>query len=108
MKIHVFVGSCLVQGYGGGDEVKMLQRQLRGTSARIGVGANRVATAVRFLEQYGFKSSRATFGDRLFSEDGSESRNDQIGVAILDDGMQVNTCFFLESCIVAQLSCKEQ
>lgn len=85
-----FNGSCVVQGYGGGDEAKMLQRQLQGTSARIGVGANRVATAARFLEQYGFKSSRATSGE-LFSEDGCEiqSRNDQIGIAILDDGMQV-------------------
>lgn len=91
LKTYKFLGSCLVQGYGGGDEARMLQRQLQGTSTRIGVGANRVATAVNFLEQYGFKSSHATFGE-LLSEDGTEiqSRNDEIGVAILDDGMQVN------------------
>ncbi|XP_057795288.1 probable tetraacyldisaccharide 4'-kinase, mitochondrial [Salvia miltiorrhiza] len=78
----------LTRGYGGADEAKMLQRQLQGTSAKIGVGANRVATALRFLEQFGF-TSHAIF-EELFCENKIEFKpsNDQIGVAILDDGMQ--------------------
>ena len=68
----------------------MLKRQLQGTCAKIGVGANRVATAVRFLDQYGFTSSRAGF-EQLFCGNKIEvqSSNNKIGVAILDDGMQV-------------------
>ncbi|KAI3466261.1 hypothetical protein Pfo_022924 [Paulownia fortunei] len=73
----------LTRGYGGADEAKMLHRQLQGTSAKIGVGVNRVATAARFVERYG------TSG-KLFSEEKTEilTNSDQIGAAILDDGMQ--------------------
>lgn len=79
----------LFQGYGGADEARMLQRQLQGTSAKIGIGANRAAIAARFLEQYGF-ISHASF-QKLFSEGKPEilSNTDQIGAVILDDGMQV-------------------
>ncbi|XP_042058043.1 probable tetraacyldisaccharide 4'-kinase, mitochondrial [Salvia splendens] len=79
----------LTRGYCGADEAKMLKRQLQGTCAKIGVGANRVATAVRFLDQYGFTSSRASF-ELLFSGNKIEVQpsNNKIGVAILDDGMQ--------------------
>ncbi|XP_047946686.1 probable tetraacyldisaccharide 4'-kinase, mitochondrial isoform X2 [Salvia hispanica] len=79
----------LTRGYCGADEAKMLKRQLQGTCAKIGVGANRVATAVRFLDQYGFTSSRAGF-EQLFCGNKIEvqSSNNKIGVAILDDGMQ--------------------
>lgn len=92
------------QGYGGADEAKMLQRQLQGTSTKIGVGANRVATAVRFIDQYGFTSSHATF-EKLFPEEKTEflSSNDPIGVAILDDGMQVIFTSSWEFVVVAQL-----
>ncbi|GFP98155.1 probable tetraacyldisaccharide 4'-kinase mitochondrial [Phtheirospermum japonicum] len=79
----------LTRGYGGADEVKMLQRQLKGTSAKIGVGANRVATATTFIVRYGYISFHDTY-DKPFAEDKTEiqSNYDQIGVAILDDGMQ--------------------
>ncbi|KAL8505543.1 hypothetical protein ACS0TY_016693 [Phlomoides rotata] len=79
----------LSRGYGGADEARMLQRQLQGTSVKIGVGANRVATAARFIEQYGFSSSYASF-QKPFPEGKTEilSNTDQIGAAILDDGMQ--------------------
>lgn len=68
----------------------MLQRQLQWTSAKIGVGANRVATATKFLERYGYTKSDGTF-EKLFSKETKEilSNTDQIGAAILDDGMQV-------------------
>lgn len=93
------LNNALFQGYGGADEAKMLQRQLQGTSAKIGVGANRVATAVRFLGQYGYISSHATF-EKVFSEDKTEilSNTGQIGAAILDDGMQVILMLFSEAC----------
>ncbi|KAL1562956.1 tetraacyldisaccharide 4'-kinase [Salvia divinorum] len=79
----------LTRGYCGADEAKMLKRQLQGTCAKIGVGANRVATALRFLDQYGFTSSHASF-EQLFCENKTEvqSSNNKIGIAILDDGMQ--------------------
>uniref|UniRef100_A0A0D9WUI6 tetraacyldisaccharide 4'-kinase n=1 Tax=Leersia perrieri TaxID=77586 RepID=A0A0D9WUI6_9ORYZ len=54
----------LTRGYSGGDESRMLRRRLSDTSAIIGVGANRAAVAASILHKY------------------------QIGVAILDDGMQ--------------------
>ncbi|KAL3636763.1 hypothetical protein CASFOL_019062 [Castilleja foliolosa] len=79
----------LTRGYGGADEAKMLHRQLKGTSVKIGVGANRVATATTFIEQYGYMCLNGTY-DKLLAEDKMEiqSNYDQIGVAILDDGMQ--------------------
>ncbi|XP_010466239.1 PREDICTED: probable tetraacyldisaccharide 4'-kinase, mitochondrial [Camelina sativa] len=41
----------LTRGYGGGDEAKMLKRHLRGVPAKIGIGANRAATAAWFFEK---------------------------------------------------------
>ncbi|KAL0406937.1 UNVERIFIED_CONTAM: putative tetraacyldisaccharide 4'-kinase, mitochondrial [Sesamum latifolium] len=79
----------LTRGYAGADEAKMLQRQLRGTSGKIGVAANRVAIAARFLEQYGYVTSPGAPQKQL-SEEKTEIlfKPDMIGVAILDDGMQ--------------------
>ncbi|GER43907.1 tetraacyldisaccharide 4-kinase family protein [Striga asiatica] len=76
-------------GYGGADEARMLQRQLKGTSSKIGVGVNRVAIATKFLEQYGYMNFRGTY-EKLFSGEKMEiqSNFDRVGVAILDDGMQ--------------------
>ena len=39
----------LSRGYAGGDEAKMLHRRLVGRSAKIGMGANRAATAAHFF-----------------------------------------------------------
>ncbi|XP_009763525.1 probable tetraacyldisaccharide 4'-kinase, mitochondrial [Nicotiana sylvestris] len=83
----------LTRGYGGADEAKMLQRHLYGISVKIGVGANRAVTAASFLKRYGHISPRKHGNsdlDRLFSDNkkGNSSYCDQIGVAILDDGMQ--------------------
>ncbi|KAA8526990.1 hypothetical protein F0562_008781 [Nyssa sinensis] len=81
----------LTRGYGGGDEAKMLQRHLFGTSAKIGVGANRAATAACFLERYGYiDPHHGTCFERLGSDPkmGTHLNSDKIGVAILDDGMQ--------------------
>ncbi|KAF2314207.1 hypothetical protein GH714_024075 [Hevea brasiliensis] len=44
----------LTRGYAGGDEARMLTRHLLGTPAKIGMGANRAATAACFLKQYGY------------------------------------------------------
>ncbi|KAM7498896.1 hypothetical protein LguiA_023310 [Lonicera macranthoides] len=81
----------LTRGYGGADEAKMLQRHLEGTSAKIGVGANRAATATCFIGKYGCVNPHSIkFFDRLCSHQDAESHLDseKIGVAILDDGMQ--------------------
>ncbi|WOG99063.1 hypothetical protein DCAR_0418410 [Daucus carota subsp. sativus] len=70
----------LTRGYGCADEAKMLQRHFNGTSARIGVGANRAAVAAPFLKRH----------KRLCSEQigGSFLDSSTIQVVILDDGMQ--------------------
>ncbi|MCH96838.1 putative tetraacyldisaccharide 4'-kinase mitochondrial-like, partial [Trifolium medium] len=41
-------------GYGGGDEVNMLQRHLLGTPTKIGVGPNRAAVASHLINKYGY------------------------------------------------------
>ncbi|KAK8961276.1 hypothetical protein KSP40_PGU014833 [Platanthera guangdongensis] len=81
----------LSRGYAGGDEAKMLERHLLHTSVKIGVGANRNATAAAMFERYGFMdlSSRLYSGSlsspcKLWSR----RRTQKIGVVILDDGMQ--------------------
>ncbi|XAR67424.1 Tetraacyldisaccharide 4'-kinase [Bertholletia excelsa] len=80
----------LTRGYGGGDEAKMLQRHLSGTSAKIGIGANRVASAACFLEKYGYKDPHLglCFNRPCELKAGSHSQSDKIGAAVLDDGMQ--------------------
>lgn len=93
-KARILRKCFLLQGYGGADEAKMLQRHLYGISVKIGVGANRAVTAASFLKRYGHISPRKHGNsdlDRLFSDNkkGNSSYCDQIGVAILDDGMQV-------------------
>lgn len=77
----------LTRGYGCADEAKMLQRHFHGTSARIGVGANRAAIAVSFLKQYAYTDFRS---ERFCCEQigASVLNSSTIGVAILDDGMQ--------------------
>ncbi|KAK0602457.1 hypothetical protein LWI29_033578 [Acer saccharum] len=81
----------LTRGYAGGDEVRMLQRHLLGRPVKIGVGANRAATAASFFEKFGYTDPRC----RKFSEStcigrnlGSHMKSDEIGVIVLDDGMQ--------------------
>ncbi|KAK4852677.1 hypothetical protein QYF36_026086 [Acer negundo] len=81
----------LTRGYAGGDEVRMLRRHLIGRPVKIGVGANRAATAASFFEKYGYIDPRC----RKFSEStcigrklGSHMKSDEIGVIVLDDGMQ--------------------
>lgn len=81
----------LTRGYGGADEAKMLRRHLQGTYAKIGIGANRAATASSFLEKYGCLNFHDIFcSKRIFSQEKEKnlSNSDQIGAAILDDGMQ--------------------
>ncbi|GAB2230520.1 hypothetical protein Droror1_Dr00014790 [Drosera rotundifolia] len=82
----------LSRGYAGGDEVKMLWRHLRGTSAKIGVGADRVMTAHRSLDRYGHLDPCCSFwADNLLTNEKVDNHSDdgRIGVAILDDGMQI-------------------
>ncbi|CAL9108353.1 unnamed protein product [Musa acuminata var. zebrina] len=81
----------LTRGYASGDEAKMLERHLSGTSARIGVGANRTAVAASIFERHGYMKFENTLYSKKLSnphEFGSASENGKVGVAILDDGMQ--------------------
>lgn len=80
----------MLQGYAGGDESRMLQRRLSDTSAKIGVGANRAAVASFMLQKYGYIHHHSA---DTFCNNNLESG--QIGVAILDDGMQVRCLSFL-------------
>ncbi|CAI9088355.1 OLC1v1022663C1 [Oldenlandia corymbosa var. corymbosa] len=86
----------LTRGYGSGDEAKMLQRHFHGTSAKVGVGANRAATAAKYdcVNICCSTSFKGAFQ--------SNSRvSDKIGLAILDDGMQhVCLCRDLEIVMV--------
>ncbi|KAI3804756.1 hypothetical protein L1987_26549 [Smallanthus sonchifolius] len=77
----------LTRGYGGADEAKMLQRHFNGTFVKIGVGANRVATAASFLHRHGFvyPLDIALFEQKVPK---TQVESDKIGIAILDDGMQ--------------------
>ncbi|PON51476.1 Tetraacyldisaccharide 4'-kinase [Parasponia andersonii] len=67
----------------------MLQRHLLGRPVKIGVGANRAATATSFIEKYGYIDPSQVSG-RLWVESKGPSQfgSEKIGVAILDDGMQ--------------------
>lgn len=49
------------KGYGGAYEARMLQRHLEGTSAKIGIGANRAVTASSFIRKYGTLISSREF-----------------------------------------------
>lgn len=78
----------------------MLQRHLLEKSVRIGVGANRAATAVSFIEKYGCFDPRTTVCCKSGSPDRSfisHSQTEGIGAIIMDDGMQVGKCFSLIS-----------
>ncbi|RWW12904.1 hypothetical protein GW17_00023412 [Ensete ventricosum] len=71
----------------------MLERHLSGTSARIGVGANRTAVAASIFERHGYmKFEHTLYSEKLSNPHkfGSASENGKVGVAILDDGMQVS------------------
>ncbi|XP_044480914.1 probable tetraacyldisaccharide 4'-kinase, mitochondrial [Mangifera indica] len=81
----------LTRGYAGGDEARMLQRHLLGRPVKIGVGANRAATAASFFEKYGYVDPRGCrFSQRINIEEkvGDHLKSEQIAVVILDDGMQ--------------------
>ncbi|KAL5735905.1 hypothetical protein ACOSQ2_030693 [Xanthoceras sorbifolium] len=81
----------LTRGYAGGDEARMLQRHLLGRPVKIGVGANRAATAASFFEKYGYIDPHCRkFSERtcIDQEEGSHLKSEKIGVIILDDGMQ--------------------
>ncbi|KAF8391536.1 hypothetical protein HHK36_023841 [Tetracentron sinense] len=81
----------LTRGYAGEDEAKMLQRHLHGVSAKIGIGANRAATAACFFERYGFMDPRSSVClEKLCHDQRVEtgSNLDKISAVIMDDGMQ--------------------
>ncbi|KAL9444503.1 hypothetical protein AB3S75_017652 [Citrus x aurantiifolia] len=81
----------LTRGYAGGDEVRMLERHLLERPAKIGVGANRAATAASFIEKYGYVDPRDCASSQkncINPKVGSHLKSGKIGAVILDDGMQ--------------------
>ena len=80
------------QGYGGGDEVNMLQRHLHGTPTKVGVGANRAAVAFEFIQKYGYVDTRQSLWyDKLCLDWKVPGclEPEKVGVVVLDDAMQV-------------------
>lgn len=70
----------------------MLKRHLAGKPIKIGVGANRAATAAYFFERYGYISSHSgTWNGRscVNQELADHNTTERVGAVILDDGMQV-------------------
>lgn len=67
----------------------MLKRHLLGEPAKIGVGANRAATAAAFFKQYGYVDPCNYLVDQKFA---TQLDLAKIGAVILDDGMQVHWC----------------
>lgn len=77
--------------------MRMLARQLQGTSARVAAGANRVATASHFLERYGYVSNQNNESSKEnISGKGTQNLScaARIGAVILDYGMQVTIAVF--------------
>ncbi|OIW21743.1 hypothetical protein TanjilG_09085 [Lupinus angustifolius] len=74
----------LSRGYGGGDEIKMLQRHLLETPIKLGIGANRAAVAGHFIQKYGYTDSRKS----SWYEKQDSLDSGKIGVVVLDDAMQ--------------------
>ncbi|KAG8637012.1 hypothetical protein MANES_15G070387v8 [Manihot esculenta] len=80
----------LTRGYAGGDEARMLTRHLLGTSSKIGIGANRAATATCFLKQYGYLDPKSFLFEGMWVDQTVRSPLNfgKIGAVVLDDGMQ--------------------
>ncbi|XP_015581292.1 probable tetraacyldisaccharide 4'-kinase, mitochondrial [Ricinus communis] len=79
----------LTRGYAGGDEAKMLARHLFGKPAKIGIGANRAATAASFLKRYGYiDPHRYLFKETWAYHKVGGFDSGEIGPIVLDDGMQ--------------------
>lgn len=84
------------QGYGGGDEVNMLQRHFLGTPTKFGVGPNRAAVANQFIQKYGYIDIRKSSWYEKQNRDGKVQNSldsEKIGVVVLDDAMQVAQLF---------------
>lgn len=72
--------------------MRMLERHLLERPAKIGVGANRAATAASFIEKYGYVDPRDCASSQkncINPKVGSHLKSGKIGAVILDDGMQV-------------------
>lgn len=80
-----------MQGYGGGDEFRLLKKHLQGTSAKFAVGPNRSKLALSILQQHTGQSGSSAH-NQMFQTKGGNG-HEKIGVAILDDGMQVGIAF---------------
>ncbi|XP_023523241.1 probable tetraacyldisaccharide 4'-kinase, mitochondrial [Cucurbita pepo subsp. pepo] len=80
----------LNRGYAGGDEAKMLRRHLAGSLVKVGIGADRRATAAWYFNKYGYVGSRSSTltEKRCLEQARNHPKSEKIGAIILDDGMQ--------------------
>lgn len=89
-----FISIFLLQGYGGGDEVNMLQRHLLGTSTKFGVGAKRAVVASHLIQKYGYidiRKSSLYEKQNLNWKAHNSLDSEKIGILVLDDAMQVKS-----------------
>lgn len=92
-KVGNLAGLISFQGYAGGDEAKMLRRHLAGSPVKVGIGADRRATAAWYFNKYGYVGSQSSISaDNHRSEQvrNQLTKSEKIGAVILDDGMQVH------------------
>ncbi|KAG0557850.1 hypothetical protein M758_11G157600 [Ceratodon purpureus] len=79
----------LSRGYRGGDEVRLLQKHLQDTPTKFGIGPNRAKVALSILQQR--VGERSNWPESITTQkpkDFLRDHGEEIGVAILDDGMQ--------------------
>ncbi|XP_027190230.1 probable tetraacyldisaccharide 4'-kinase, mitochondrial isoform X2 [Cicer arietinum] len=92
VKVDVcLLSPAIKKGYGGGDEVNMLQRHLLGTPTKFGVGANRASVASHLIQKYGYidiRKSSLYEKQNCYSKVQNSLDSEKIGVVVLDDAMQ--------------------
>lgn len=69
----------------------MLRRHLAGSLVKVGIGADRRATAAWYFNKYGYVGSRSSTltEKRCLEQARNHPKSEKIGAIILDDGMQV-------------------
>ena len=100
-----------MQGYGGGDEVRLFQKHFEGSCIALGVGKNRPAIASRILQQRGVRrledreTITSSHADAKSDSQSGTSLEPPLGVAILDDGLQASGVYTLSLLLHSWIVC---
>ncbi|CAK8565604.1 unnamed protein product [Lathyrus sativus] len=81
----------LSRGYGGGDEVNMLQRHLLGTSTKLVLAQIELTVASHLIQKYGYTDIRKSSlheKQNLNQKAHNSLDSEKIGTVVLDDAMQ--------------------